>query len=109
MGMFESKIVSRQFVDDFVDFDLAILEPLKKGWSLSETDIILFRQPGGKQSVMGKVLNFKVNMFRQQQFSQNGATGPQHPIQVSARCHFGKRGDPGLQIGTTVQIGKVLR
>jgi ATP-dependent RNA/DNA helicase, senataxin len=109
MGMFESKIVSRQFVDDFVDFDLAILEPLKKGWSLSETDIILFRQPGGKQSVMGKVLNFKVNMFGKQQFSQNGATGPQHAIQVSARCYFGKRGDPGLQIGTTVQIGKVLR
>jgi len=109
MEMFESKIVSRQFIDDFVDFDLAILEPLKKGWSLRDTDIILFRQPGGKQSVMGKVLNFKINKFGQQQFSQNGATGSQHAIQVSARCHFGKRGDPGLQIGTTVQIGKVFR
>ena len=64
--VFESKIVSRQFVDDFVDYDLAIVGPLKKGWWLSETDIILFRQPGGKQSVMGKVLNFKVNMFSQQ-------------------------------------------
>jgi len=109
MEMFESKIMSRQFVDDFVDYDLAIIGPLKKGWWLSETDIILFRQAGGKQSVMGKVLNFKVNMFGQQHASQNGAAGSQHAIQVSARCHFGTRGDFGLQIGTTVQIGKVLR
>jgi len=109
MEMFESKIMSRQFVDDFVDYDLAILEPLKKGWWLSETDIILFRQPGGKRSVMGKVLNFKANMFRQQHASQKGATGSQHAIQVSARCHFGAKGDFGLQIGTTLQIGKVLR
>jgi senataxin len=107
--MFESKIVSRRFVDDFVDYDLAILEPLKKGWWLSETDIILFRQPGGKRSVMGKVLNFKANMFGQQHANQNGATGSQHAIQVSARCHFGTGGDFGLQIGTTLQIGKVLR
>jgi senataxin len=109
MEMFESKIISRQFVDDFVDYDLAILEPLKKGWWLSETDIILFRQPGGNQPVMGKVLNFKANMFRQQPASQSGATGSQHAIQVSARCHFGTRGDRGPQIGTTLKIGKVLR
>ena len=109
MEMFESKIISRQFVDDFVDYDLAILGPLRKGWWLSETDIILFRQAGGKQSVMAKVLNFKVNIFGQQNVSQNGAPGSQHAIQVSARCHFGTRGDFGLQIGTTVQIGKVLR
>ena len=107
--MFESKIVSRRFVDDFVDYDLAILEPLKKGWWLSETDIILFRQPGGKRPVMGKVLNFKANMFGQQHASQNGVTGSQHAIQVSARCHFGTKGDFGLQIGTTLQIGKVIR
>jgi senataxin len=109
MEMFESKIMSRQFVDDFVDYDLTILEPLKKGWWLSETDIILFRQPGGRQSVMGKVLNFKAKTFGQQHVSQNGATGSQRAIQVSARCHFGTRGDFGLQIGTTLQIGKVLR
>jgi senataxin len=109
MEMFESKIILRQFVDDFVDYDLAILGTLKKGWWLSETDIILFRQAGGKQSVMAKVLNFKVNMFGQQNVSQNGAAGSQHAIQVSVRCHFGTRGDFGLQIGTTVQIGKVLR
>ena len=107
--MFESKVMSRQFVDDFVDYDLAILGPVKKGWWLSETDIILLRQAGGKQSVMAKVLNFKVNMFGQQHASQNGPAGAQHAIQVSARCYFGTRGDFGLQIGTTVQIGKVLR
>ncbi|KAI0283971.1 AAA domain-containing protein [Russula aff. rugulosa BPL654] len=106
--MFESKVMSRQFVDDFVDYDLAILGPVKKGWWLSETDIILLRQAGGKQSVMAKVLNFKVNMFGQQHASQNGAAGAQHAIHVSARCHFGTRGNFGLQIGTTVQIGKVL-
>jgi ATP-dependent RNA/DNA helicase, senataxin len=109
MDMFECKIVSRQFVDDFVDFDLAVIEPLKKGWWLSDTDIILLRPPGGKQSVMGKVLNYKANMFGQQHVNHNAATGSQHAIQVSVRCHFGNRGDPGLQIGTTLQIGKVLR
>ena len=109
MEMFESKIMSRQFVDDFVDVVFVILDPLRKGWWLSETDIILFRQPGGKQSVMGKVLNFKVNMFGQQHVSQNGTTGFQHAVQVSARCHFGTKGDFGLQIGTTLQIGKVIR
>jgi senataxin len=109
MDMFECKIGSRQFVDDFVDFDLAIIEPLKKGWWLSDTDIILLRPPGGKQSVMGKVLNYKANMFGQQHANQNTATGSQHATQVSVRCHFGNRGDSGLQIGTTLRIGKVLR
>lgn len=107
--MFESKIVSRQFVDEFVDFDLAIVEPLSKGWWLSDTDIILLRHPGGKHSVMGKVLNFKVNTFGQQHVNQRAATVPQNAIQVLVRCHFGKRGDPGLQVGSTWQIGKVLR
>jgi senataxin len=107
--MFKSKIVSRQFVDDFVDFDLAIIDPLTKGWFLSDTDIILLRQPEGKHPVMGKVLNFKVNRFGQQHVNHTAATGLQHAVQVSVRCHFGKRGDPGLQIGTTWQIRKVLR
>jgi hypothetical protein len=57
--MFESKIISRQFVDDFVDFDLVIVEPLKKGWFLNETDVILLRHPGGEHSVMGKVSQFQ--------------------------------------------------
>jgi senataxin len=107
--MFECKIVSRQFVDDFVDFDLAIIDPLTKGWFLSDTDIILLRQPEGKHPVMGKVFNFKVNRFGQQNVSHTAAAGPQHAVQVSVRCHFGKRGDSGLQIGTTWQIRKVLR
>ena len=109
MDMFECKIVSRQFVDDFMDFELAIIEPLKKGWWLSDTDIICLRQPEGKKSVMGKVLNYKANMFVQQHASQSTTTGSQHAIQVSVRCHFGKGGDSGLQIGTTARIGKVLR
>jgi len=105
---FESKIASRQFVDDFVDFELAIIEPLGKGWFLRDNDIILLRQPGGKFPVMGKVLNFKVNTFGQQHVNSS-ATGTQHAVRVSVRCHFGKRRDPGLQIGTTCRIGKVFR
>lgn len=108
METFESKITSRQFVDEFVNFELAIIEPLGKGWFLSDTDIILLRHPGGKFPVMGKVLNFKVNTFGQQHVNSS-ATGIQHAVQVSVRCHFGKRGDPGLQTGTTCRIGKVLR
>jgi senataxin len=107
--LFESKIISRRFVDDFMDFDLAIVEPLRKGWSLSDTDIVLLRQPGGDISVMGKVLNFKFNPFAQQYINQGAAAGLQHAIQVSVRCYFGNRRDPGLQIGSTWQIGKVFR
>ena len=107
--MFESKIISRQFVDDFVDFDLVIVEPLKKGWFLNETDVILLRHPGGEHSVMGKVSNYKVNTFTQNPAIQRAAMGLQHAIQVSIRCHFGKRRDPGLQIGSTWRLGKVFR
>jgi senataxin len=107
--MFQSKVVSRQFVDDFIDFDLAIIDPLTKGWSLGDNDVILLRQPEGKHPVMGKVLNFKVNAFGQQHVNHNTGTSPQHAVQVSVRCYFGKRGDSGLQIGTTWQIRKVLR
>jgi len=106
---FESKIISRQFIDDFVDFDLAIVEPLRKGWSLSETDVILVRQPGGEHSVMGKVSNFKTNTFTQKPANPSIAMGLQHAVQVSIRCHLGKRRDPGLQIGSTWQIEKVFR
>ncbi len=107
--MFESKIISRQFVDDFMIIDLAIVESLKKGWWLSETDVILLRHPGGEHSVMGKVSNFKSNILTQQPVNQRAAMGLQHAIQVSIRCHLGKRRDPGLQIGSTWRIGKVFR
>ena len=107
--MFESKIISRQFVDDFVDFDLVIVEPLKKGWFLTETDVILLRHPGGEHSVMGKVSNFKHNTSTQNPVVQRAAIGLQHAVQVSIRCHFGKRSDPGLQIGSTWRLGKVFR
>jgi senataxin len=105
---FESKITSRRFVDDFIDFELAIVEPLKKGWSLSDSDIILLRHPGGNHSAMGKVLNFRLNSSAQH-VNQGATAGLQHAIQVSVRCHFGNRGDPGLQIGSTWKIGKVFR
>ncbi|KAH9080551.1 SEN1 N terminal-domain-containing protein [Lactarius deliciosus] len=85
---FESKIMSRQFVDDFVTIDLAIIEPLKKGWFLSETDVILLRHPGGEHSMMGKVSNFKSN----------------YQYDVTS----GRERTPGLQIGSTWRIGKVF-
>jgi senataxin len=107
--MFESKIISRQFVDDFVDFDLVIVEPLKKGWFLNETDVILLRHPGGEHSVMGKVSHFKLNTFTQHPVVQRATTGLQHAVSVSIRCHLGKRKDPGLQIGSTWRIQKVFR
>jgi senataxin len=107
--LFESKIISRRFVDDFIDFDLAIVEPLRMGWSLSDTEIVLLRHPGGKHSVMGKVLNFKPNPFAQQHVNRGATANLQHAVQVSVRCHFGNRGDPGLQIGSTWRIGKVFR
>jgi senataxin len=107
--MFESKIISRQFVDDFVDFDLVIVEPLKKGWFLNDTDVVLLRHPGGEHSVMGKVSNFRPNTFMQHPAIQKAAVGLQNAVQVSLRCHLGKRKDPGLQIGSTWRLGKVFR
>ncbi|KAF8270773.1 SEN1 N terminal-domain-containing protein [Lactarius quietus] len=106
--MYECKISSRQFVDDFVDFDLVIVEPLKKGWFLNETDVVLLRHPGGEHSVMGKVSHFKHNTFTQNPATSRVAMGHPNAVQVSIRCHLGKRRDPGLQIGSTWRLGKVF-
>ena len=107
--MFESKIISRQFVDDFVNFDLVIIEPLKSGWFLNETDVVLLRHPDGEHSVMGKVSSFRHNASTQHPVIQKATMGLQHAVQVSMRCYLGKRRDPGLQIGSTWRIGKVFR
>ena len=107
--MFGSKIMSRQFVDDFVDLVMVITEPLKVGWFLKETDIVLLRHPGREHSVMGKVSSFRHNALTQHPVLRKATMGLQHEVQVSIRCHPGKRRDPGLHIDSIWRIGKVFR
>ncbi|KAI0061699.1 hypothetical protein BV25DRAFT_1948064, partial [Artomyces pyxidatus] len=93
---YECKITSRQFIDDWVDLDLLITEPLKKGWFLSETDIVLLRHPISNQSVLARALSFKATFFGQQ------------GVQASLRSYPGRGSEPGPQINSTWRISKVF-
>ncbi|TFY66727.1 hypothetical protein EVG20_g4365 [Dentipellis fragilis] len=93
---FECKIMSRQFIDDWVDLEVNITSPLSKGWFLSETDVVLLRHPSGNKCILGKAQGFKSMPF-----------GPQ-PVQASIRCFLGGTVDPGLQINTSWVLCKVF-
>ncbi|KAI9512406.1 AAA domain-containing protein, partial [Russula earlei] len=89
--MFESKIISRQFVDDFVDFDLAIVEPLTKGWSLMDTDIILLSDPEGKHSVMGKIPNTQFMCQHDATSENEGPSGCRSVLSVGSGKYSGRQ------------------
>ncbi|KAA1469989.1 hypothetical protein DENSPDRAFT_797113 [Dentipellis sp. KUC8613] len=93
---FECKIMSRQFIDDWIDLEINITSPLSKGWFLAETDVVLLRHPSGSKCILGKTQGFKSMPF-----------GPQ-PVQASIRCFLGATVDPGLQINTSWTLCKVF-
>ncbi|RDB14553.1 putative ATP-dependent helicase C29A10.10c [Hypsizygus marmoreus] len=93
--IYECKVTSRQYSDQWVDVDISILGSLKKDWYLSDKDLVVLKNPSAKKSIMAKTVNFKSTPH-----------GPQQGTQACLRC-FSKN-DPGLQIGTTWQLSKVL-
>ena len=86
------KVESRLFSDDWLDIDLSISESVRRDWYLAETDIVLLRQLHPQKCTMAKVKSYKA--------SPSG-------IQFTVRCY--SPGDPGLQVTTLWQIGKVFR
>ncbi|KAI0039679.1 hypothetical protein FA95DRAFT_993043 [Auriscalpium vulgare] len=93
---YECKIASRMSNDEWVDLDISITDPLKQGWFLAETDVVLLRHPNTNQSCLAKALSFKATRFGQQ------------TVQALVRCHFGSQRDPGLEIGSIWRISKVF-
>jgi senataxin len=89
------KVESRLFSDDWLDIDLSISESVRRDWYLAETDIVLLRQLNPPKCTMAKVKSYKAL-----------SSG----IQFTIRCYTkGGPGDPGLQVTTLWQIGKVFR
>ena len=94
---YQCKVESRLFSDDWLDIDLSISQSIRKDWYLAETDIVLLRQPdlNHTKCTIAKIKSYKAL-----------PTG----IQLTARCYTRSGpGDPGLQIATLWQIGKVFR
>lgn len=90
----ECKIGSKQFTDDFVDLDASISEAVQKDWRLSETDVVLLRQPDGKKSYLAKTQSYRQTVAG---------------IQVTLRCFvLVNAGDQGPQINTTWNLKKVI-
>lgn len=90
---YDVRLANRQFVDDWLDIDISFVGSVDKDWSLSDTDVVLLRQPQGKKGVLAKVQNYK-----------GSALG----IQATVRC-CSRGSDPGLQPGSVWSLGKVLR
>jgi len=85
-------VSNRQYVDDWIDVDLGIIDQPKE-WTLAETDVVLLRALGGEKSVLGKAQSYKASQF-------GGCTTT---VRCVSRC------DPGLTSGTKWSISKVFR
>ncbi|KAG2151416.1 SEN1 N terminal-domain-containing protein [Suillus clintonianus] len=93
-GVYDCRITSKQFTDDFVDLDATISEPVQKDWRLGETDVVLLRHPEGKKSIMMKVQSFRTTPLGSQ---------------MCLRCLMqSAMGDIGLQINTVWSLKKVF-
>ncbi|KAI0785263.1 SEN1 N terminal-domain-containing protein [Abortiporus biennis] len=58
---YECRVVSKQFTDDWIDLDLTVQEGVKKEWSLTDTDIVLLRNPERTACFLGKAQHFRVS------------------------------------------------
>ncbi len=90
---YECLIVGRQYIDDWVDFDILITEVIKKDWSLSETDVVLLKHPDGRKSHLGKVQHCR---------------GTPMGIQATVRTMI-PSSEPGPQTNTTWVLSKTFR
>ncbi|KAI5122782.1 hypothetical protein M0805_000126 [Coniferiporia weirii] len=93
--VYECKIVSRQFVDDWLDLDTLVTRPAKNDWRVTpDIDIVLLRHSTEKKSIMAKV-----SLFR------NTFLG----IQVGLRCCTKAfANDPGLIINSMWRLSSVF-
>lgn len=92
--IFPAKVISRSFVDDWLDLDMEFTDTIRRDWRLAETDVVLLRNIETQKCVMGKCVGFRKSM-----------TG----VQVSVRTYAGKFGDPGLSVASVWQLSLVFR
>jgi senataxin len=93
---YQCRVDSRQYADDWLEIDLTIIESVKKGWYLAETDIVLLHHPSDRtKCLMAKVKTYKA-------FPSG--------VQVLVRCYLrpGSR-ELGPQLTTAWQISKLFR
>lgn len=95
--VYECKLTARSFMDDWLDVDILISEPVKRGWFLTDTDIVLLQHPAKKASILGKAMNFRTVPIGIQS------------VQATIRCFVGNGTDPGLQQGSTWRVSKIFR
>lgn len=88
-------ITSRQFIDDWLDLEVSISEPVPKDWYLSETDVVLLRHLDGKGSTIAKVRSYQAMP---------------HRIQAGLRSLVNhNKADLGLHINSSWRLSKVFR
>jgi senataxin len=92
---FQIKITSRQFIDDWLDLEITVIDSVKKEWYLTETDIVLLRHLDRKKCILAKARSYTARPWG---------------IQGSLRCFLGTdKGDPGLHINSIWRLSKVFR
>lgn len=94
--LYQCRVDSRQYADDWLEIDLTITDSVKKGWYLAETDIVLLHQPSDRtKCLMAKVKTYKALP---------------RGVQVLVRFYLrpGSR-ELGPQLTTTWQIRKLFR
>ncbi|KAI0754949.1 SEN1 N terminal-domain-containing protein [Daedaleopsis nitida] len=89
---YECRILSRQYTDEYIELDISIEGSVQREWSLTDSDIVLLTSPGAKRRILGKVQSYRASYMG---------------IQTTIR-YFVQGGDPGLQVGTSWSLGKVL-
>jgi ATP-dependent RNA/DNA helicase, senataxin len=89
------KVTSRQYMDKWLDLDVSVTDRPPDRWRLAETDIVLLRESGSKNSTLAKVQSSNSNPFQ---------------IQATLRCLVNfNAADPGLSINTQLRLTKVFR
>ncbi|TBU62332.1 SEN1 N terminal-domain-containing protein [Dichomitus squalens] len=88
----DCRILSRQYTDEYIDLEVSIEGSVGKEWSLAETDIVLLSSSNAKRRVLGKAQSYRASYMG---------------IQATIR-YLASGGDPGLQVGTSWSLAKVL-
>lgn len=89
-------INSRQYIDEWLDLDVSVIDGFLERWWLVDTDILLLRKLGGRTSILAKVQSSSITAFQTTQARLRSLPNPKAP-------------DPGLHVNTQWRLTKVFR
>lgn len=100
----EGRIQARAYIDHcWLDLDLTSSQQIRQGWYLADTDIVLLQNPDGTKCILGKTKSY--NTPRGDKSDDKSVSA-----QFTIRCLITPgHADPGLNLGTTWRICKVMR